>query len=122
MAIDHPLDVQQEIDVLREDRVKLEARVAFLERCLKESTSRFEKEIGRLEKSILRSIKSAHDFEEALVRSSGRNSRQLEDAFARIANIEMKYFPNLGPDLDQLHKIIGDTGPQAECPEERRKP
>ncbi len=115
-------DVGQEIDFLREDRNKLEVRVAFLERRLKESTSQFEMRIDALEKSLLRMAKGANDFEEALMRSWRRTNQQLEDACARIANIELKYFPNLASDLTQLHKVIGETGPQPECPEERRKP
>jgi len=115
-------EVLQEIDFLREDRNKLEARVAFLERRLLERTSQFETRIDALEKSLLKTAKSANDFEEALMRSWRRNNQQLEDAFARIANIELKYFPNLASDLTQLHKVIGETGSQPECPEERRKP
>jgi hypothetical protein len=34
--------------------------------------------------------------------------RDLADAFERIKNIELKYFPNLASDILRLHEIIGE--------------
>jgi len=44
------------------------------------------------------------------------------DAFDRIKNIELKFFPNLATDLNQLDGIIKGDDNQKESPFERREP
>jgi hypothetical protein len=44
------------------------------------------------------------------------------DAFERIKNIELKFFPNLAGDITRVNDIIGEADPKAWNPLDRRKP
>jgi hypothetical protein len=93
-----------EIQSLRELVAKLHARVDFLE------------------KKHERAAKIACDCDELLTTYCDRLSADTTDAFGRIKNLELTVFPHLAADLDELHKVIGETDNQPECPQERRKP
>jgi hypothetical protein len=44
------------------------------------------------------------------------------DAFARIKNIELKFFPNLAGDISRLNDVIGEGDGKAWNPLDHRKP
>ena len=100
------------------DSIKLFEEIAFL----KEHSKKLEARVDLLESCLTRQIETAHGFDEALKRYCDKLDGELTDAFGRIKNIELKFFPNLASDLDQLHRVIGEPPPEKECPHERRKP
>jgi len=48
--------------------------------------------------------------------------RDVVDAFERIKNIELKFFPNLASDISHLNDVIGETDGKAWNPLDHRKP
>lgn len=94
----------EDIQSLRELVAKLQARVDFLEQ-------RHD-----------RAAKVAYEYDLELKRYCDMISTDNNDAFGRIKNLELKVFPHLAADLDELHRVIGETENQPECPAERRKP
>jgi molecular chaperone GrpE (heat shock protein) len=84
--------------------------------------ARLEARIEDLSSGLTRLAKVAREYDELLSRQSNMIEKSVEDAFARIVNLELKVFPNLAGDIDRLHGIIGDGDNKAYNPLDRRKP
>ena len=84
-------------------------RVARLETAMQELTLKLQKEtrnnadLDRLNTELRRLIE-----------------KDVIDAFDRIKNIELKFFPNLARDISQLNSIIGEGDGKAWNPLDRR--
>jgi hypothetical protein len=89
---------------------------------LRELVAKLPTRLDVLEQRHDRAVKIARDYDALLETYCDRLSTSSSDAFGRIKNLELKLFPHLAADLDELHKVIGETEGQPECPQERRKP
>lgn len=88
---------------------------------LVERIEALEERIKNTENDLARAVKVLGGFDDALRRHCELNSRDIADAFDRIINIEVKFFPNLADDIVDLHKIIGDGENKADNPLDHRK-
>jgi hypothetical protein len=90
---------------------ELVARIAHLEMDIEGLTLKLEKEIkhnanmDRLNTELRKLIEN-----------------DVIDAFERIKNIELKFFPNLAGDIMRLNGIIGEDDGKAWNPLDQRKP
>jgi predicted nucleic acid-binding Zn-ribbon protein len=89
---------------------------------LKEHTNKLHARVDYLDKALTRAVKVTSEFSELHIRAEDTLQKEVSDAFERIQNIELKFFPNLASDLDHLHNVIGHAGPQPECKHELKKP
>jgi len=105
----------EEIDLLKEANNKLRA-------CLDHMDTKLDTRFKEMDKDLSRAIKLFGSYDEDLWKAVLRVGDQVSDAFLRIKNIELKFFPNLGRDIDKLYDIIGDPGDIPECRHERRDP
>src|ERR1700684_40174 len=79
---------------------------------------------GRLDKMSTESTRgqnAARECDEALKKFIDLHRRYIDEAFDRIMNIEVKIFPNLLRDINQVHDIIGDGEDKAINPLDHRK-
>ena len=84
--------------------------------------AQLESRVNTLSDGLTRLSKVAREYDELLSRQSNMIEKSVEDAFARIINLELKVFPNLAGDIDRLQGIIGDSDDKAYNPLDRRKP
>lgn len=107
------MNSEEQFEQLKEQNRQLLARLA-----------RLEKRIDTLAVGMTRHVKTAREYDEALARQGGMASAEIRDAFERIINLELKVFPNLAGDIDQLHGIIGDgdANHRAQNQLDRRQP
>jgi hypothetical protein len=90
---------------------------------IEDRLARTEKELDRLVKSFGRSLNDLMGLYELVNKHLHMHDVELTDAFDRIKNMELKFFPNLARDVDRLHKIIGQGEDLAHNPlDHRRKP
>ena len=79
---------------------------------------------GRLDKmnaESTRGHKAGMECDEALKKFIDLHRRYIDEAFDRIMNIEVKIFPNLLRDINQVHDIIGDGEDKSINPLDHRK-
>jgi hypothetical protein len=67
-------------------------------------------------------VRALGGYDELLNKHCKLLDEEVADDFARIKNIELKFFPHLAKDIDRLGRIIGDPEEKPENPLDRRKP
>jgi len=83
---------------------------------LKKRMTDLESRFDRLLSDSQRMVRLIGDCQDLLDKRCLVSERELVDAFQRIANIELDYFPKLAGDLVQLHTIIGEGDDKAYNP------
>ena len=82
---------------------------------------RLEARVEALMSDYRRCVRALSQYDELLRTHCELLDKQMEDAFGRIKNIELKFFPHLARDLDRLGRIIGDAEDAPQNPLDRRK-
>jgi hypothetical protein len=96
----------------------LEQRIEALEAGIQGLEARLDGLLKRLDKIA----KFSHDYDLLQDKHLRILGRQQEDAFERIINLEVKFFPNLIKDIYRLHDIIGEGDNKAYNPLDWREP
>lgn len=108
--------------------IKVEIRYVFtMERTNHEIVTLINK-VARLEKRLdefiadyRKRVRILGEYTELLHKHSDMQDEEIEDAFDRIKNIELKFFPQLASDIRRLGKIIGDAKDGPANPLDKRK-
>jgi hypothetical protein len=97
------VDDSQEIAKLKAQIAKLDARVEELSSVLS------------------RRMNTSMGMDQLLKQHLNLHDADLAQAFERIFNLEVKVFPNLVRDMDQLYRVIGETPDKKPNPLDQRK-
>jgi regulator of replication initiation timing len=89
---------------------------------LAQKFSELEAVVGALEKKLEKEIRHNANMDKLNTELRKIIENDVIDAFERIKNIELKFFPNLASDIVCLNDIIGEGDGKAWNPLDHRKP
>jgi predicted nucleic acid-binding Zn-ribbon protein len=99
-------------------KTDLEERIKTLEAGIQGLETRLDGLLKRLD----RISKGSYEYDMLLDKHIKILDQQQKDAFERIINLEVKFFPNLIKDISRLHNIIGEGDNKICNPLDRREP
>ena len=91
-------------------------------RQLEQRIAALEERLAKLSEKHQRDVKALMGCDDVLDKHRKAMLAELNDAFERIAHIELTLFPHLPKDIDHLNKVIGDQDTTAYNPLDFRDP
>jgi predicted nucleic acid-binding Zn-ribbon protein len=91
-------------------------------RQLEQRIAALEERLAKLSEKHQRDVKALMGCDDVLDKHRKAMLAELNDAFERIAHIELTLFPHLPKDIDHLNKVIGDQDTKAYNPLDFRDP
>src|SRR5271168_3934960 len=89
---------------------------------LKAKIADLEAQVAKLGEKHQRDVKALMGCDDVLDKHRKAMHAELNDAFERIAHIELTLFPNLPKDINHLNDVIGDQDTKAYNPLDFRDP
>ena len=93
---------------------------------LKDKVARLEAKLEELAIDYRKAVRALASYDELLNKHCHLLDKELADAFERIKNVELRFFPNLTRDMTHLYDIIrrrrGQDGQSARSPHVVRFP
>jgi uncharacterized protein with von Willebrand factor type A (vWA) domain len=91
-------------------------------RHLEQKVTALEERLAKLTEKHQRDVKALMGCDDVLDKHRKAMQAELNDAFERIAHIELTLFPRLPRDINQLNDVIGDQDTKAYNPLDFRDP
>ena len=89
---------------------------------LRDKIADLEARLTKLAAKHQRDVKALMGCDDVLNKHRKAMHAQMNDAFGRIAHIELTLFPHLSRDINQLNDVIGDQDTKAYNPLDFRDP